>query len=103
MKKKDKVEFIQPHIAYMLVDSKENYAILRASVISSEDNDSSDSSDSDRDEIICTTATADELEEHTGEDIIQVERLFRETRSGRTATSWRQYQFLKELILPVSY
>ena len=52
MKKKDKVEFIQTHIASMLVDSKENDPILQANVISSDDNDSSDSSDSDGDGII---------------------------------------------------
>ena len=91
MKKKDKAEFIQAHIASMLVDSKENDAILQANVISSDDNDSSDSSDSDGDDIICTTAATDDIEEDTDEDedSIQAENLFRETRSGRTATSWR--------------
>ena len=88
MKKKD-------NIASMLVDSKENDDILQANVISSDDNDSRDCSDSDGDDIICTAVT-DDLEEDADEDkdSIQAENLFRETRSGRTATSWRRYQFL---------
>ena len=93
MKKKEKVEFIQAHIASMLLDSKEDDANFP-----SDDNDSiggSDSSDSDGDEVICTTATTDEGEETTNEDdIFPVQTLFRETRSGRIATSWRRYQFL---------
>jgi len=69
----------------MLLDSKEDDANFP-----SDDNDSIGGSDSDGDEVICTTATTDEGEETIDEDdIFPVQPLFRETKSGRIATSWR--------------
>ena len=95
MKKKDKVDFIQAHIASMLVDNTENDAIPASNVVTSDDNDSSESWDSDGDEVIRATATLDEMQEgtHEDEDSFQAENLFRETKCGRVATSWRRYQF----------
>ena len=65
LKRKEKVGFIQAHITFMSVDQTVRSVIPSSSVITSDGNDSSAISRTDRDKVGRTTATFEEMEEGT--------------------------------------